>query len=239
MTDQLHRGADAPPVSLSMVFNLTRKKSLEQHEQIRTRTGLPLVAKAIGVVTLPNAALNNLAGVDVPGFELISAMRLPKGDEIVVGHEPLPESESEPPYAPSAASPVPAKDNQAAPAPVADDDAIKGYTFLDFECAFGGKYDLEKLKNVNYIRDERFQALVLSIAEGNGQPFSIVGPEAIATYCAGRDRSKTFIMIHNAPFDAFVLADRYGAHPGQIGDTLAMARAIYGPSADLGLGDLF
>ena len=28
-------------------------------------------------------------GVDVPGFELISAMRLPKGDEIVVGHEPV------------------------------------------------------------------------------------------------------------------------------------------------------
>jgi hypothetical protein len=64
MTGQLRRGADAPPVSLSMVFNLIRKKSLEQHEQIRTRTGLPLVAKAIGVVTLPNAALNKLAGVD-------------------------------------------------------------------------------------------------------------------------------------------------------------------------------
>ena len=28
-------------------------------------------------------------GVDVPGFELISAMRLPKGDELVVGHEPV------------------------------------------------------------------------------------------------------------------------------------------------------
>lgn len=28
-------------------------------------------------------------GVDVPGFELISAMRLPKGDEVVVGHEPV------------------------------------------------------------------------------------------------------------------------------------------------------
>jgi hypothetical protein len=28
-------------------------------------------------------------GVDVPGFELISAMRRPKGDEIVVGHGPV------------------------------------------------------------------------------------------------------------------------------------------------------
>jgi hypothetical protein len=54
MTDQLRRGADARPLSLSMVFNLTRRKKIanqcialaEQHEQIQTRTGFPLVAKA-------------------------------------------------------------------------------------------------------------------------------------------------------------------------------------------------
>jgi hypothetical protein len=53
MTDQLRRGADARPLSLSMVFNLALALA-EQHEQIQTRTGFPLVAKAVGVVTLLN-----------------------------------------------------------------------------------------------------------------------------------------------------------------------------------------
>ena len=88
MTGQLRRGADAPPVSLSMVFNLTRKKSLEQHEQIRTRTGLPLVAKAVGVVTLPNAALNKLAGVDARVSKSYRQCAS-QSDEVVVGHEPV------------------------------------------------------------------------------------------------------------------------------------------------------
>jgi hypothetical protein len=110
--------------------------------------------------------------------------------------------------------------------------------FLDFECHVSGKYRLGKnFTTEDFIRDPRFQPTMLSIAENGGPPQSAAGPD-IDELLASIDWPHKTVCMHNAQFDSAILAFHYGIVPGFIIDTLAIARATFGLTENVGLADL-
>jgi hypothetical protein len=115
---------------------------------------------------------------------------------------------------------------------------------LDFETFFDDDYKMmgkgEGLSTVEYIKDSRFEILLLShlTMEANA-PFadyeqattSVYTEEAVARRIAafqyeyGPNLEKATVAFQNAPFDAMILALRFGIHPPHVVDTLALARA--------------
>jgi hypothetical protein len=115
--------------------------------------------------------------------------------------------------------------------------------FLDFETHKSEKYHLDTRKSgglttEDYIRGPHFQPTMLAIAENGEPPQSAAGPDAIEKLLASRDWSPEAVCAHNAQFDSAILAFHYGIVPGFILDTLAMARATFGLTENVGLADL-
>jgi hypothetical protein len=107
--------------------------------------------------------------------------------------------------------------------------------YLDFETHYSDEYSLRKLPIPNYILDPRFEAQMVAVKEGNGNPHVIDGPH-IAAFLAGFDPLHTTTVTFNALFDNSILAWRYGFVPARMLDAMGMARALRGhilPSASL------
>lgn len=91
--------------------------------------------------------------------------------------------------------------------------------FIDLETYYSKDYDLRKLSIPEFVRDERFKLHGLAI---NGMwrnhpiEFKIGGWNTLT------------IVAHNAKFDGFVLAERYGIYAKSYVDTKALARAVLG-----------
>jgi hypothetical protein len=101
---------------------------------------------------------------------------------------------------------------------------------LIFETHYSRDYTLKKLTTEAYVRDPRFEALVLGIKSYKGDGvISIEGPELIEQWIKAQDWTNTVVIMHNAYFDAAILSMRYGALPKAILCTMSMARAVFGP----------
>jgi len=95
---------------------------------------------------------------------------------------------------------------------------------LDAETYFDKDYSLKKrdTNNYTYVSDDRFE-LIGWAAKLNG------GDAKFLTGQSLQDRGywdNTTVVMHNAPFDALLLAVLYGIHPPFIIDTLDLARHI-------------
>lgn len=96
--------------------------------------------------------------------------------------------------------------------------------FLDFETYWSDDYSLKKMTPVEYIQDPRFEALVCSFVNGDGTSREWVdGPDLPAKF-ASIPWDSTYLVSHNALFDALILSFRYGIYPKMYGCTLSMAR---------------
>lgn len=98
---------------------------------------------------------------------------------------------------------------------------------VDFETYYDTTYTLSgKLNTSEYIRDDRFQAHGVGIKIGNQKAKWYTGKN-IPLALKEIDWSKTAFLAHNAPFDGFILSQRYGHLPAFFLDTLSMARAAH------------
>ena len=101
---------------------------------------------------------------------------------------------------------------------------------LDFETYWdqASGYTLSKMTTEAYIRDPRFQAVVLCMSV-DGEPLpSLEGPQAIA---AGLEQRRNLIessavLAHHAHFDGLILSHHFNLTPKVWLDTLSMARAL-------------
>ena len=98
---------------------------------------------------------------------------------------------------------------------------------IDFETYYDKDYSLKKMTMEQYIRDSRFECIGLSIKVG-GQPTQFFRaetwiPELKQLLIAHRDHT---IVSHNAMFDMGILGIRYGIHPRNLGDTVAMSAVV-------------
>ncbi|KKM07113.1 hypothetical protein LCGC14_1737230, partial [marine sediment metagenome] len=92
---------------------------------------------------------------------------------------------------------------------------------LDAETYFDQDYSLSKLSTYEYVADDRFEILGWAV-KYEDQPSHFIGDIANL-----RDDWKNFtIVMHNAPFDALILAMKYGIYLPFIIDTLDLARHV-------------
>lgn len=104
---------------------------------------------------------------------------------------------------------------------------------LDFETYYDADYTLKKLSTSEYIRDKRFEAIMVGIKIGNKQTKVVPGPK-IRDELSKINWATHSLLCHHTQFDAFILSHHYGIQPKFLYCSLSMARALH--SNDIGAG---
>ena len=100
---------------------------------------------------------------------------------------------------------------------------------IDFETYYDKDYSLSKMTTEEYIRDERFEVIGVSVKVGDGEPVWFSGgTEDSHQFLKGFSLEKHLVLAHNAMFDGAILSWVYGITPKAFLDTLCMGRALHG-----------
>lgn len=100
---------------------------------------------------------------------------------------------------------------------------------VDFETYYDKEFSLSKMTMEAYVRDPRFEVIMLGIRWPDGKKEIITGTEAEVQYRLDAiEWGKYAVLAHNTLFDAAILAWRFGVKPAAWLDTLSMARAMFG-----------
>lgn len=102
---------------------------------------------------------------------------------------------------------------------------------LDFETFYdtASKYSLSSMTTEEYVRDPRFEPILLSVEiPDEDESYYVVGETEIAKELDRLELRKHWVWAHNNMFDGFILGDHYGIECGDYGCTLAMARPMHG-----------
>ena len=100
---------------------------------------------------------------------------------------------------------------------------------LDFETYYDKDFSLSKITMEHYIRDPRFEVIMLGVRWPDGTKEIITGShEEIQYRLDGIEWGKYAVLCHNTLFDAAILSWRFGVNPAAWLDTLSMARAMFG-----------
>jgi DNA polymerase len=104
---------------------------------------------------------------------------------------------------------------------------MRTYT-LDFETFYAKDFSLTKLTYDEYINDPRFEVIGVGVQVNDGQPKWFSGDyDATKKALDALDLENNAVIMHNAMFDAAILAFHFGIKPKIIFDTLSMARALH------------
>jgi len=100
---------------------------------------------------------------------------------------------------------------------------------IDFETYYDKDFSLSKITTEEYVRDDRFEVIGIAVKENDGETRWITGShDEVASALASYDWGNSFVLAHNAMFDASILTWRFGIKPMAWLDTLSMARAVHG-----------
>jgi DNA polymerase len=104
---------------------------------------------------------------------------------------------------------------------------------IDFETYYDTEFTLSKLSTSEYIRDPRFEVLMMGIKIGEGKTRIIPGNKV-----AGELKKIPWniysLLCHNTLFDGFILSQCFGVTPKRTYCSLSMARGLH--SNDIGAG---
>lgn len=108
---------------------------------------------------------------------------------------------------------------------------------LDFETYYDTDYTLSKLSTSEYIRDPRFEALMVGVKVGRGKRKVIPGPK-IRAFLKTVDWKTHSLLCHNTQFDGFILSHHYGVVPKRYYCSLSMARGLHSNEIGAGLEEV-
>lgn len=106
---------------------------------------------------------------------------------------------------------------------------------LDFETYYDADYTLKKMTTESYIRDPRFEALLVGIKFGDA-PAAAIEPQELEAF--NLDWSEATVLCHHAQFDGLILSHHFGIKPKHWLCTLSMARYLHGQRDSLSLAAL-
>lgn len=110
---------------------------------------------------------------------------------------------------------------------------------LDFETYYSQQYSLSKVTTEEYVRDQRFEAIGVSVKVDDGETRWFSGTrKQTKAWLDQFDWANSIAIAHNAMFDMAIMNWRFDIRPKRIVDTLSMARAIDGPDAGNSLAKL-
>lgn len=100
---------------------------------------------------------------------------------------------------------------------------------VDWETFYDKDYSLSKITTEQYVRDPRFEAIMLGVRMPDGEKLVIEGTEAEIQYRLDAiPWHKYGVLAHHTLFDGAILSWRFGVKPKAWFDTLSMARAMFG-----------
>ena len=100
---------------------------------------------------------------------------------------------------------------------------------LDFETYYDVGFSLSGITTEEYIKDERFQVIGVSIKIDSGITKWVTGThQEIKNEFDKVDWKNSALLCHNTQFDGGILSFRFNIVPHLYLDTLSMARAIHG-----------
>lgn len=98
----------------------------------------------------------------------------------------------------------------------------------DWETYYDKEYSLSKLTTEAYVRDPRFEVIMLGLRWPDGTKEVVTGTHAEIRYRLDAvDWSKHAILCHNTVFDAAIFAWHFGVKPRVWLDTLSMGRGMF------------
>lgn len=110
---------------------------------------------------------------------------------------------------------------------------------LDFETYYDANYSLSKLTYEAYVRDARFEPIMVSIHNADtNELYAVHGETAIAKELESLELHKHMQVAHNNAFDAFILADHFNVECGMYGCTMMMARVVHNARGSMSLANL-
>ena len=105
---------------------------------------------------------------------------------------------------------------------------------VDLETFYSKEYSLSNkdMTTQRYVDDPRFEVIGVAVKKNNEETCWFSGTrDEIRDFLNQYSWSNSFLIAHNALFDATILSWRFGIHPKLIIDTLSMARAVHGVDA--------
>lgn len=108
---------------------------------------------------------------------------------------------------------------------------------LDFETYYDAEYTLSKLSTSEYVRDPRFEVLMVGIKVGN-KPTRVVPGNKVAAELRKIPWATHSLLCHNTQFDGFILSHHYDIHPQRLYCTLSMARGLHSNEIGSGLDEV-
>jgi DNA polymerase I-like protein with 3'-5' exonuclease and polymerase domains len=97
---------------------------------------------------------------------------------------------------------------------------------LDFETYYDREYSLSKMTTEEYIRDERFEVIGLSMKHDDW-PEQWFPKPMVKGILKTVDWANTIVVAQNTMFDGAILSWRYGVNPKAWVDIMGMSRALY------------
>lgn len=100
---------------------------------------------------------------------------------------------------------------------------------LDFETYYADDYSLSNkgMTTEKYVRDPRFETILVGIQVDGGLPLYVSGDAHIRLLFESLDIENNAVLCHHAHFDGLILSHHYGHKPKVWFDTLSMARALH------------
>jgi len=103
---------------------------------------------------------------------------------------------------------------------------------IDFETMYDRGYSLSRVTTEEYIRDELFEVIGVSVQVDDGEPQWFSGTKAqTKQWLEQFPWDNAIAVAHNAMFDMSILNWVFDIRPKRIADTLSMLRALDGPDA--------
>ena len=109
---------------------------------------------------------------------------------------------------------------------------------LDFETFYDQAYSLSKMSTEAYVRDPRFETILLGVKVNETPGFWLLPDRAEHFLKTEVDWKNTAVVAHHAHFDGLILSHHYDCRPAFWIDTLSMARVVDGPKAGNSLEEL-
>jgi DNA polymerase len=99
---------------------------------------------------------------------------------------------------------------------------------LDFETYYSKDYSLSKMTTEAYVRDPRFEVIMLGIRWPDGSKELVTGTHAEIKYrLEAVEWGKYAVLAHNTLFDGAILSWHFDVRPAVWLDTLSMARGMF------------
>ena len=97
------------------------------------------------------------------------------------------------------------------------------FVTLDYETFYSKEYSLSKLTTEEYVRDPRFEVIMVGLKVDDGPALWVPQPK-VRSILKRIDWEDTLLLCHHTQFDGFILSERYGIRPKFYLDTMSMAR---------------